>query len=105
MAASREALYAEFLQEAAHRLADAMTHDAASPEVLVQLHVLTARMRLASAAEVVETAEQLARLVIETYAAPNSSFGDLRDDILQGRSDPLAAFSEACRKELSMLRG
>jgi hypothetical protein len=74
----RETLYGEFIAEAAKRMTDAMSHQAA--------------------------AEQVARIVVESYIAPNRSLKELHDAVMDGEKlDPLAQFADACRKELGSL--
>jgi len=104
-AVRREALYAEFVTEAAGRLAEAWSHEAGSPEVIARLWSSVARMRLTSSDTVVTAAEEIIRQVIEAYAAPNQTFNDLRQRA-QAREfrDPLRDFSEACRAELLAAR-
>jgi hypothetical protein len=105
-AVRREALYAEFIAEAAGRLAEAWTHEAAGPEVIAHLWGAVSRMRLTSSEAVVAAAEEIIRQVIEAYAAPNQTFNDLRQrtQIHAFRDDPLRNFSEACRAELLATR-
>jgi len=74
----REALYAQFVAEAAGRLADAWSHEAVGSEVVAGLWSTVARMRLTSSRAVVNEAEAVVRNVIEAYAAPNRIFNDLR---------------------------
>jgi len=104
-AVRRETLYAEFVAEAAGRLAEAWGHEAGGPEVIARLGGAVARMRLTSSEAVVAAAEQVVRQVIEAYAAPNHTFDDLRQRTqAQGFRDPLRDFSEACRAELLATR-
>ena len=104
-AARREALYAEFVAEVAKCLGDAVSHDPEGPEVLVGLYAAVGRMRLRSSRQVVHAAEGAIRLVVDTYAAPNLTFADLREKLLSGDAgDPLEEFGEACRTELEALR-
>jgi hypothetical protein len=106
-AVRREALYAEFVAEAAGRLADAWSHEAGGSEVIAGLWSTVARMRLTSSQAVVSAAEAVVRNVIEAYSAPNRTFDDLRQRAqAQAREfhDPLREFSEACRTELLALR-
>ena len=53
---------------------------------------------------VIEDAEKVARLIVETYPKPNKTFSELRDmarDMAHQQSlDPLRRFSESCREEL-----
>jgi hypothetical protein len=64
-------------------------------------------MRLTSSDEVIRVAEQVTRLVIQAYTAPDKTFDELREHIAaeDERWDPLREFAEACRVELRSLRG
>jgi hypothetical protein len=104
-AAKREALYSEFIAEASKRMADALGHEATGPEVIVALYAAVGRMRLMSSREVIDAAERLVRLIIETYSSANLSFAELRESIRDGFTDPLSEFGEACRAELALLLG
>jgi hypothetical protein len=55
-------------------------------------------MRVTSSDDVIEAAEKVSRLIIETYLAPSRTFADLAE--LINEMDPLRDFSEACRREL-----
>jgi hypothetical protein len=64
-------------------------------------------MRLTSSDEVIRVADRVIRHVIDAYAAPDRSFDELRERVGDGgddETDPLRAFSEACRVELYALR-
>jgi hypothetical protein len=104
LATKRQALYNEFIGEAAARFVDAMTHNAESPEVLILLYASVSRMRLTSSREVVQAAESVTRLVMETYAAPNLTSQQMHEKGSDEKLDPLARFGEACRAELGILR-
>ena len=106
-AAKREALYAEFIIEASRRLTEAWSHHAESPEVVAGLYSAHQRMRLTSSDEVIRVADQVIRLVIQAYAAPDKTFDELRQHIAASDEqwDPLRGFAEACRAELRALRG
>ena len=106
-AAKREALYAEFIIEASRRLTEAWSHHAESPEVVAGLYSAHQRMRLTSSDEVIRVADQVIRLVIQAYAAPDKTFDELRQHIAADDEqwDPLRRFAEACRAELRALRG
>jgi hypothetical protein len=97
----RERLYADFIAEAAKRMTDAMSHQAETPEVLVLLVASMGQMRLFSSSDVIAAAEQVVRVVVNSYIAPNRSLTELRDAVLDGEKlDPLANFADACRQEL-----
>ena len=104
MAGKREALYGEFIREASRRLADALGHQADSPDVIVLLYASIGQMRLVSSREVIKAAEDVARLVMDAYAAPNQSFMDFRESVAAQSLDPLSIFGDACRLELSAIK-
>ena len=64
-------LYAEFVNEAAERLADAWVHVAENPDVLAGLVSLVRRMRLTSSSDVIAAAGLVVRQVMDAHAAPN----------------------------------
>lgn len=106
-ASKREALYAEFIVEAARRFTDAWGHQAEGPEVVATLYSSMERMRLSSSDEVLRVAQRVVGQVLDAYAAPNRSFAEARarvggDEVARL---PLREFSEACRAELAALRG
>jgi hypothetical protein len=107
-AVKREVLYAEFISEVSRRLTDAWSHQAESPEVVAGLYSLVHRIRLTSSDEVIGIAEQVAREVIEAYAAPDQTFDELRERARSEEGiegiDLLRDFSEACRMDLHALR-
>jgi hypothetical protein len=87
---------------AAKRLTDAMSHQVETPEVLVILVASIGQMRLFSSPEVVAAAEQVARAIVDSYIAPNSSLKELRDAFIdKKRLDPLGQFADVCRKDLA----
>ena len=77
----REALYAEFIIEAAKRFAEAWSHQAQSPEVAAGLFSAIERMRLTSSDAVIVAAEGVMFNILEAYAQPDKSFDDLRQSI------------------------
>jgi len=100
----RETLYGDFIAEAAKRMTDAMSHQAETPDVLMLMVASIGQMRLFSSADVVAAAEQVARVVVESYIAPNRSLKELHDAVMDGEKlDPIAQFADACRKELGNL--
>jgi hypothetical protein len=103
--AKREALYAEFIIEAAKRIAEAWTREADDPAAVAALYAAVGRMRLTSSVEVIAAADEVIRQILESYAAPGKSFDDLRQSLSGGEfRDPLRKFSEVCRAELDALR-
>ena len=57
-------------------------------------------MRVLSSSAVVEKAEAVVRMVVDTYFTPNKTFPELRNLMDSRAIDPLRTFSEECRAEL-----
>jgi hypothetical protein len=99
----RQKLYGKFIDEASKLYADALVHDKAELSALVGVYALISRMRVQSSSGVVEKAEAVVHMILDAYFAPNKTFPEFRD-LMNGRSaDPVRAFSEECREELSRL--
>src|SRR5215468_12490164 len=96
----REELYKDFIEEASRLYADAFAHDQAEVANLVNLYALVSRMRVRSSPRIVETADRVVRVIIETYLAPNKTFRDVVELLDNDAMNPLRAFSNACREEL-----
>jgi hypothetical protein len=99
--ARRRKLYRQFIDEASKLYADALVHDQADASALVKIYALISRMRILSSSAVVEKAEAVVRVIVDTYFTPNKTFPELRDLMNSHTIDPLRAFSEECREELS----
>jgi hypothetical protein len=100
----RQKLYKQFINEASKLYADALVHNQAEISALVSVYALISRMRVVSDSAVVEKAEAVADLIIDTYFTPNKSFSDLRELVRGPAANPLLDFSEACRTELRTLK-
>ena len=100
----RQELYKEFIEAASKCYVDALQHDKADIPALVELYVRVGRMRILSSPNVVESAELVARTIIDTYLAPNKTFLELREMVNSGTIDLLRDFSETCRAEFESLR-
>src|SRR4051812_38250250 len=72
----RQKLYKHFINEASKLYADALVHNQAEFSALVSVYALISRMRVVSSTVVVEKAEAVADLIIDTYFIPNKSFSD-----------------------------
>ncbi len=96
----REQLYENFIEEASRLYADAYEHDEAETSKLVNLYALVSKMRVLSSPRIVENADSVVRVIIETYLAPNKTFRDVVEILDNDAMDPLRAFSNACREEL-----
>jgi len=88
----RQELYKEFIEDASKTYADGLDHDKTDVSVLVGIYTKISRMRVLSSSKVVESAEQVARAIVDAYLAPNVTFPELRDLMDKGRLDP-SAFS------------
>ncbi|GGJ35609.1 hypothetical protein [Neoroseomonas lacus] len=97
----REALYVEFMQEAARLLLDSLEHEGAPAESFAGLYALMGRIRLFATPAVTEQAEGVLEHIIQTYAAPNRTFAEIAAEAGRIHNDPLRGFSEACRDELA----
>ena len=99
----REALFGRFLDEAARLYADALQNkreDAAA--LMIGIYALTNRIRLSSSARVVESADAIARIIMDAYLSPNMTLQEVRNTWVEQHIDPLRDFSEACREELGI---
>ena len=101
--ARRQKLYKQFIDEASKLYADALVHDKAEVSALVSVYALVSRMRVLSSSAVIERAEAVVLLILDTYSIPNKTFSDLRDLMSSHAVNPLRAFSEECRAELHTL--
>ncbi len=80
--------------------ADAYEHNEADTAKLVNLYALVSKMRVLSSPRIVETADSVMRVIIETYLAPNKTFHDVLEILDNEAMNPLREFSNACREEL-----
>jgi len=97
----RQKLYAQFVEEASSLYVDALVRDQAETSAMVRIYGLISKMRMASNAVIVETAEAVIRAILMTYSRPNKTFPELQNLILNREFvDPLLTFSEVCRDEL-----
>jgi hypothetical protein len=96
----RQELYREFVDEASRSYIDALTRDTPDLSKTIALYALISRMRVLSSPKVIEEADKVARLIVDSYPEKNKTFSDLRVMMKQHALDPLRGFSEACREEL-----
>ena len=102
---SRAALFGRFLDEAAKLYSDALQNRQDDMTRLVSIYALTNRIRLISSPQVVDAADNVARIIVDTYLAPNISMEETRTNWIDRHIDPLRDFSEACRQELQTFGG
>jgi hypothetical protein len=100
----RQKLYQEFIEAASKCNIHALQHDEPDIPALVELYVKVGRMRILSSPKVAESAEFIARRIVDTYLIPNKTFLELREMTNNGSLDLLREFSETCRAEFESLR-
>ena len=100
----RESLYYDFIKEASRLFADALSHERDEISDLVNLYAIMAHVRMISAQDIICAAERVVDAIIDAYHGPNRTLHELRGFAAQGGLDPLRAFGEACRLELSAYR-
>src|SRR6476661_7695651 len=74
----RQELYKDFIEDASKAYADALQHDKADMPTLVSLYAKIGRMRVLSSSQVVESAEEIAQRIVDTYLAPDRSYLEIR---------------------------
>jgi hypothetical protein len=99
----RQILYRDFIEEAAKCYVDALQHDEADIPSLVGLYAKLSRMRVLSSEPVVNSADHIARKILDIYLEPDKSFVELRDMAKSGTIDLLREFSAACRQEFEQM--
>ena len=97
---SRAALFGRFLDEAAKLYAEALQNRRDDITGMIGIYALTNRIRLTSSPQVVEAADTVCRIIVDTYLAPNMTLEEMRANWIDRHVDPLRDFSEACRQEL-----
>jgi hypothetical protein len=100
----RQLLYKDFIEEAAKCYIDALQHNEADIPGLVGLYAKLSGMRALSSKTVVQSAEDVARKILDTYLEPDKSFVELREMAINGSIDLLRGFSGACHDEFEGLR-
>jgi len=99
--AKLEALYGDFIAEAARLFGDALTRQAEDVTALIGLYAMVGRMRLVSARTVVDAAVRVEDTLIETYLGPNRTLRDTFEFAHSGGMNFLTQFGEAARKDLA----
>ena len=97
----REALYAEFVDEAARLYGDALGHQKDDAADLVKLFALLGRIRLRSPRPVITAAERTFDSIVETYLGSNRTMHEVLEDVHRGGFNFLIEFGEACRQDLA----
>lgn len=99
----REELYGRFIDEASRLYIDALVCDEAQASAqaaeLVKIYSVVSQMRILSSWRVIQAAENIARKIVDTYAAPRKTLPELREMLHGDEFDPLREFGDACRDE------
>ena len=66
---------------------------------------MISEMRVISSRNTIENADTVARMIVNTYRAPNKTLPELQDMVNHGAIDVLQTFSEAARQEFRRLGG
>ena len=65
---------------------------------------MISEMRVLSPTKTIECADEVARMIVNTYRAPNKTLPELQDMVNHGAVDVLQTFSEAARQEFRRLQ-
>jgi hypothetical protein len=101
--AKREALYGEFINECSKRVMDSFERNLDKPETLLSIYASLNRIRLCASDAVLTQAVEVVRFIMEQYFSPNVSIEEFHQRVRNGHIDPLKAFSETCRRELTSM--
>jgi len=97
----REDLFKDFILAASKTYGDALTKNDPQLKELIDLYALMSRMRVLCSPKVVQCADKVLTLVVDTYFAPNKTVRQLHELVRNGSGiDPLKEFSDAAREEL-----
>ncbi len=99
--AKLEALYGEFIAEAARLSGDALTRQSEDVTALIGLYAMVGRMRLVSDRTVIDAAVQVEETLIATYLGPNRTLRETFEFAHSGGMNFLTEFGEAARKDLA----
>jgi hypothetical protein len=99
----REALYSDFITESARLMVDAMQHNESDTQKLIPVYALLSRIRLSSSTEILESAEEVIRTILDTYPKPNLTPQQIQSRAVSN-DDPLRRFSDTCRVELRSIQ-
>ena len=99
----REALYGDFIDECSKHVMDSLEHNLDKSERLLSIYASLNRIRLCASEAVLAQAQKVVTFIVEQYFAPNVSVEEFHERVHNGGIDPLKAFSEACRRELTSM--
>jgi hypothetical protein len=101
----KETLYGQFIEEASKLFTHALTHKLDDASRLVHLYALISKLRLFASPNVLSSAEEVARRIVDTYDKPDV---DVHAAITAQDAhdfDILLSFSEICRRDMAMEHG
>ncbi len=96
----RQELYKQFIQEASGLYADALEHEQTEIPQFIGIYALLNLIYISSSPRVFEEADNVLRVIIETYPKERKTFQDLLTLKNRDVFDLLHPFSEACRDDL-----
>ena len=98
--AKREKLYAQFIKEATPLFADSIEKTEFDPAKIFDLYSILGRIRLSSSDDVLREAEEVITNLLKWYSNPVLEVRVLMGQAARhGVSDPIALFTQACRRE------
>src|SRR5262245_16459053 len=100
----REELYRVFIEEASRLHADSLVHETLDVSQLVKLYSMISLMRVFSAPRIIQEADKVIRMIVNTYLGPNKNLTELHEMVYSGAVDLFRDFGEACREELQRLQ-
>jgi hypothetical protein len=100
----RQQLYSDFVESAACCFADALEKSEPDSPALAKLYGEIGRIRLISSEPVIKEANQVAHVILDTYANCNRSKAEIRDFLSRDSIDLFSDFGNACRIELAKLQ-
>ena len=96
-----EALYGKFVEETVPMFVDSIQRSTIDPAKIMRFYSIVARIRLISSDEVLRTAEEVGKRLLEAYERPPEDIAQVLARYAQGEEnlDPLREFTQACRRE------
>ena len=85
-------MYKDFIEEASKLYVDSLMHETSDVSQLVRLYAMISRMRLLSSTTTVQNAENVARMIVNTYLVPNKTFPEVAGHGEQRRDRSVARF-------------
>jgi len=96
-----EALYGKFVEETVPMFVDSIQRSTIDPAKIMRFYSIMARIRLLSSDEVLRSAEEVGRRLLEAYERPPEDIAQVLARYAKGEEnlDPLREFTQACRRE------